>query len=198
MSQNWWIMIIWWTFWSFHKSVDLGRTRTCNPLIRSQMPYPLGHKTLCITIIALANSTVKTLQHSSQHLDLDIPKHLQHFFTNMRGEAVFLVFELQIWNTRIIRPWIKNSHILTTLRHTFFFFFNRQGEGLVQLNLFCLVKWNIEAKKYLPLGAFHLRQKSINFENTLLYVNTGSCVQWDLTEKKLWPLGGSNPWLSRY
>ena len=26
------------------KNVDLGRTRTCNPLIRSQMPYPLGHK----------------------------------------------------------------------------------------------------------------------------------------------------------
>ena len=26
------------------KRVDLGRTRTCNPLIRSQMPYPLGHK----------------------------------------------------------------------------------------------------------------------------------------------------------
>ena len=26
------------------KSVDPGRTRTCNPLIRSQMPYPLGHR----------------------------------------------------------------------------------------------------------------------------------------------------------
>ena len=26
------------------KRVDLGRTRTCNPLIRSQMPYPFGHK----------------------------------------------------------------------------------------------------------------------------------------------------------
>ena len=26
------------------KSVDHGRTRTCNPLIRSQMPYPLGHR----------------------------------------------------------------------------------------------------------------------------------------------------------
>ena len=26
------------------KNVDPGRTRTCNPLIRSQMPYPLGHK----------------------------------------------------------------------------------------------------------------------------------------------------------
>ena len=23
---------------------DPGRTRTCNPLIRSQMPYPLGHR----------------------------------------------------------------------------------------------------------------------------------------------------------
>ena len=28
---------------------DLGRTRTCNPLIRSQMPYPLGHKTSVVT-----------------------------------------------------------------------------------------------------------------------------------------------------
>ena len=26
-----------------HKN-DPGRTRTCNPLIRSQMPYPLGHR----------------------------------------------------------------------------------------------------------------------------------------------------------
>ena len=25
-------------------SADPGRTRTCNPLIRSQMPYPLGHR----------------------------------------------------------------------------------------------------------------------------------------------------------
>ena len=24
--------------------VDPGRIRTCNPLIRSQMPYPLGHR----------------------------------------------------------------------------------------------------------------------------------------------------------
>ena len=24
---------------------DPDRTRTCNPLIRSQMPYPLGHRT---------------------------------------------------------------------------------------------------------------------------------------------------------
>ena len=29
----------------FKKSFDPGRTRTCNPLIRSQMPYPLGHRT---------------------------------------------------------------------------------------------------------------------------------------------------------
>ena len=28
------------------KVVDLGRTRTCNPLIRSQMPYPLGHRAI--------------------------------------------------------------------------------------------------------------------------------------------------------
>ena len=26
------------------KNLDPGRTRTCNPLIRSQMPYPLGHR----------------------------------------------------------------------------------------------------------------------------------------------------------
>ena len=28
-----------------NENVDPGRTRTCNPLIRSQMPYPLGHRT---------------------------------------------------------------------------------------------------------------------------------------------------------
>ena len=27
--------------------VDPGRIRTCNPLIRSQMPYPLGHRASC-------------------------------------------------------------------------------------------------------------------------------------------------------
>ena len=26
---------------------DPGRTRTCNPLIRSQMPYPVGHRARC-------------------------------------------------------------------------------------------------------------------------------------------------------
>ena len=26
------------------KWIDPGRIRTCNPLIRSQMPYPLGHR----------------------------------------------------------------------------------------------------------------------------------------------------------
>ena len=30
-------------FWSKKKEVDRGRTRTCNPQIRSLVPYPLGH-----------------------------------------------------------------------------------------------------------------------------------------------------------
>ena len=29
---------------NIREKVDPGRTRTCNPLIRSQMPYPLGHR----------------------------------------------------------------------------------------------------------------------------------------------------------
>ena len=33
-----------------NETVDPGRTRTCNPLIRSQMPYPLGHRTLGINV----------------------------------------------------------------------------------------------------------------------------------------------------
>ena len=28
----------------YTKDFDLDRTRTCNPQIRSLMPYPLGHK----------------------------------------------------------------------------------------------------------------------------------------------------------
>ena len=32
--------------WFENKKNDLGRTRTCNLLIRSQAPYPLGHKAL--------------------------------------------------------------------------------------------------------------------------------------------------------
>ncbi len=30
------------------KDFDLDRTRTCNPQIRSLMPYPLGHKATLI------------------------------------------------------------------------------------------------------------------------------------------------------
>ena len=29
---------------TWKKNFDLDRTRTCNPQIRSLMPYPLGHK----------------------------------------------------------------------------------------------------------------------------------------------------------
>ena len=32
------------------KSVDRDRTRTCNPQIRSLVPYPLGHTTLLIVL----------------------------------------------------------------------------------------------------------------------------------------------------
>ena len=31
-----------------HETLDPGRNRTCNPLIRSQMPYPLGHRTYTV------------------------------------------------------------------------------------------------------------------------------------------------------
>ena len=50
----------------FFKSVDLGRTRTCNPLIRSQMPYPLGHKTLCYRPSTLLQVYLTNLQHVMQ------------------------------------------------------------------------------------------------------------------------------------
>ena len=33
------------------KSFDLARTRTWNPLIRSQMPYPLGHEAIFVTLL---------------------------------------------------------------------------------------------------------------------------------------------------
>ena len=33
------------------KYFDPGRTRTCNPLIRSQMPYPLGHRTMLLIVV---------------------------------------------------------------------------------------------------------------------------------------------------
>ena len=32
------------------KNLDPGRTRTCNPLIRSQMPYRLGHRAIVRTL----------------------------------------------------------------------------------------------------------------------------------------------------
>ena len=32
---------------TFKKRIDRGRTRTCNPQIRSLVPYPLGHTVLC-------------------------------------------------------------------------------------------------------------------------------------------------------
>ena len=38
------IVVIFWDFITQNKKInDRGRTRTCNPQIRSLMPYPLGH-----------------------------------------------------------------------------------------------------------------------------------------------------------
>ena len=34
------------------KKCDLARTRTWNPLIRSQMPYPLGHRASCYSVVS--------------------------------------------------------------------------------------------------------------------------------------------------
>ena len=39
------------------KRFDLARTRTWNPLIRSQMPYPLGHKAV-IKVLRLNRHTM--------------------------------------------------------------------------------------------------------------------------------------------
>ena len=47
-----------------NENVDPGRTRTCNPLIRSQMPYPLGHRTLGSNIDHPLRFDVQQLQPS--------------------------------------------------------------------------------------------------------------------------------------
>ena len=44
------------------KKFDPGRTRTCNPLIRSQMPCPLGHRTSYTVFGARDYSSLTTLQ----------------------------------------------------------------------------------------------------------------------------------------
>ena len=54
------------------KVFDPGRTRTCNPLIRSQMPYPLGHRaSWCSTENDgwwfQLNTTTSSSSSSSQH-----------------------------------------------------------------------------------------------------------------------------------
>ena len=47
---------------SLQKKFDPGRTRTCNPLIRSQMPCPLGHRTSYTVFGAREKPTLTTLQ----------------------------------------------------------------------------------------------------------------------------------------
>ena len=47
------------------KNLDPGRTRTCNPLIRSQMPYPLGHRASLGLLDNKMQDMVTTLQLGS-------------------------------------------------------------------------------------------------------------------------------------
>ena len=46
-----------------NENVDPGRTRTCNPLIRSQMPYPLGHRTSGIKTSAFPHFSFNHCNH---------------------------------------------------------------------------------------------------------------------------------------
>ena len=41
------------------KSNDLGRIRACNLVIRSQTPYPLGHKALQSALLEAMSTTNK-------------------------------------------------------------------------------------------------------------------------------------------
>ena len=53
------------------KKFDPGRTRTCNPLIRSQMPCPLGHRTSYTVFGARENPSLTTLQPKLKQQVLD-------------------------------------------------------------------------------------------------------------------------------
>ena len=46
-----------------NENVDPGRTWTCNPLIRSQMPYPLGHRTSGIKTSAFPHFSFNHCNH---------------------------------------------------------------------------------------------------------------------------------------
>ena len=63
------------------KKFDPGRTRTCNPLIRSQMPCPLGHKTPYIIFGARENPSLTTLQPKlkQQVLNLQLGTKMHQF-----------------------------------------------------------------------------------------------------------------------
>ena len=48
---------------NWKKKIDPGRTRTCNPQIRSLVPYPLGHKALAIEATQLNINLLKNLTY---------------------------------------------------------------------------------------------------------------------------------------
>ena len=53
---------------------DRDRTRTCNPQIRSLVPYPLGHTVLVIYIGTAYSTTLKAYQFVLQHKNKDDQK----------------------------------------------------------------------------------------------------------------------------
>ena len=63
------------------KKFDPGRTRTCNPLIRSQMPCPLGHRTSYTVFGARENPSLTTLQPKlkQQVLNLQLGTKMHQF-----------------------------------------------------------------------------------------------------------------------
>ena len=113
------------------KKFDPGRTRTCNPLIRSQMPYPLGHRTLGSNNINSLHFDAQQLQllHSAQNCFI-IEILSQHF-----GRPYLKTFA----NSRsVFLNWVQKSKVIgqnfvpITLRllHLIFENFVTSGTGI--------------------------------------------------------------------
>ena len=54
------------TIETYIKGIDRDRTRTCNPQIRSLVPYPLGHTVLCVGWISPITPSVASHQNMLQ------------------------------------------------------------------------------------------------------------------------------------
>ena len=90
------------------KIFDLGRTRTCNPLIRSQMPYPLGHKTRYIWVRTLIN-----IVSFDCNTYCNTPEWVLKFHQHLSPDCVAQPGRAPHWGLQVqLLPWLRSRGLM--------------------------------------------------------------------------------------